>query len=157
MVGADWCYYIPNTRSRILKREHQTFRNSPRPARPANYPTGFDHDVKSTGWEEDEESGVRNKRIEGEEVDLRQLVEGKTLMREETCTMTITECANDGWHSDGRNCEPYSDHSQVSIRCRTSQTDFFGGFTTVARFPTRPVGAMGELVAADAMVKMYPL
>lgn len=59
----------------ILEREYQTLCRLQRPVRPANYQTGFDHDVEIPKWEEDEDGRVRNDRIDGGDVDLGQLVE----------------------------------------------------------------------------------
>lgn len=60
----------------ILGHEYQALRQSPRPVRPANFPTGFDHDMKIRGWEKDETGVACDDCIEGEESDLSRLVEG---------------------------------------------------------------------------------
>lgn len=69
-VGADWFYYNPYSRKAITEREFEVLRNSPRPIRPINFPSGFDHDVPLPGWDEEEGSDRSSSegRMEGEEV-----------------------------------------------------------------------------------------
>ena len=55
--GGDWCYYNPYTRKRITEKQYEELRRQPRPVRPPNYPTGFNHDVEIPGWEEDDSDG----------------------------------------------------------------------------------------------------
>lgn len=73
--GADWCYYNPYMRTRILERKYQALRQLSRPICTANYLTGFDHDLEIPGWEEDEGSIVQDDRTGGAEGGLSQLVE----------------------------------------------------------------------------------
>lgn len=75
-VEANWCFYSPNIRSGILRREHQSLRQSPRPIRLAHYPTESDHKIGLAGLENNKSSVGRNDRMGGEENDLRQLVAG---------------------------------------------------------------------------------
>lgn len=46
MVDNSWSYYNLYTRMRILEREYYTLRQSSRPIRLADYPTGSDHDME---------------------------------------------------------------------------------------------------------------
>lgn len=70
MVCSDWFYYIPYSCKAIAEREFEILGDSPRPMRPVNFQTGFDHDVSLPGLEEDDEND-RNDitgRMSGEQI-----------------------------------------------------------------------------------------
>lgn len=89
-------------RARNLRYKYQALRQPPRPITTANYPTGFDHDVKIPAWEEGEGGVVLDNCMGSKEGELSQLAVGdnadveQALYYDDYSNILVTGCNRTG-------------------------------------------------------------